>query len=107
MAVELRQAKSDVERSNEELLRSNDELRQFAFVASHDLQEPLRSITSFCNLLKEVYQGRFDEQADMFIDRIVNGAKRMKALVTDLAGLFPRRARSAYGLSKGGLCRSR
>lgn len=84
VAVELLQAKADLERSNEELLRSNDELRQFAFVASHDLQEPLRSITSFCNLLKEEYAGRLDDQADMFIDRIVSGAKRMKALVTDL-----------------------
>ncbi|HVT28299.1 MAG TPA: response regulator [Lacipirellulaceae bacterium] len=84
VAIELRQAKGDLERSNEELLRSNEELRQFAFVASHDLQEPLRSITSFCNLLKEEYQGRLDEQADTFIERIVNGAKRMKALVMDL-----------------------
>lgn len=84
VAVELRQAKAELEQANEELIRSNDELRQFAFVASHDLQEPLRSITSFCNLLKDEYHGRLDEQADNFIDRIVNGAKRMKALVTDL-----------------------
>ena len=84
VAVQLQQAKSDLERSNEELLRSNDELRQFAFIASHDLQEPLRSITSFCNLLKEDYEGRLDAQADTFIARIVNGAIRMKALITDL-----------------------
>jgi signal transduction histidine kinase len=84
VAVELRQAKAELERANEELLQSNDELRQFAFVASHDLQEPLRSITSFCNLLKEEYRDRLDEQADCYIERIVNGAKRMKALVTDL-----------------------
>jgi light-regulated signal transduction histidine kinase (bacteriophytochrome) len=71
-------------RSNDELMRSNDELRQFAFVASHDLQEPLRSITSFCNLLKEDYQGQLDSQADDYVERIVNGARRMKALVTDL-----------------------
>ncbi|MEX0613999.1 MAG: response regulator [Pirellulales bacterium] len=84
VAVELRQAKAELEKANEELMRSNDELRQFAFVASHDLQEPLRSITSFCNLLKDEYYGRLDEQANNFIERIVNGAKRMKALVTDL-----------------------
>jgi two-component system NtrC family sensor kinase len=84
VAAELQQAKSDLERSNAELSRSNDELRQFAFVASHDLQEPLRSITSFCNLLKSEYHDRLDEQANNFVDRIVNGAKRMKALVTDL-----------------------
>ena len=84
IAIELRQAKADLERANDELLRSNDELKQFAFIASHDLQEPLRSITSFCNLLKESYEGQFDEQADAFIARIVNGAKRMKALITEL-----------------------
>jgi light-regulated signal transduction histidine kinase (bacteriophytochrome) len=82
--VQLQQAKDDLERSNEELLHSNDELRQFAYIASHDLQEPLRSITSFCNMLKEDYEGRLDAEADTFIDRIVNGAKRMKALITDL-----------------------
>jgi DNA-binding response OmpR family regulator len=84
VAIELRQAKSELEKSNEELLRSNDELRQFAFVASHDLQEPLRSITSFCDMLNDNYRGRLDEQADNYIERIVNAAKRMKALVTSL-----------------------
>src|SRR3990172_5243012 len=82
--VELRQAKVELERANQELTRSNDELRQFAYIASHDLQEPLRSVTSFCNLLKEKYQGRLDEQADNYIERVVQGAKRMKALVTGL-----------------------
>ena len=84
VAVDLRLAKAELEKVNQDLTRSNDELRQFAFVASHDLQEPLRSITSFCNLLKEEYHGRFDELADSYIERIINGAKRMKALVTDL-----------------------
>jgi two-component system NtrC family sensor kinase len=84
VASELQKAKTELEKANEELVRSNDELRQFAFVASHDLQEPLRSITSFCNMLKDEYHGRLDEQANNFIERIVNGAKRMKALVTDL-----------------------
>jgi DNA-binding response OmpR family regulator len=84
VAVELRQAKAELERINIKVMRSNDELRQFAFVASHDLQEPLRSITSFCSLLKDEYQGRLDEQADNYIERVVNGAKRMKALVIAL-----------------------
>jgi two-component system NtrC family sensor kinase len=83
-AAELRQAKAELEKTNEELTRSNDELRQFAFVASHDLQEPLRSVTSFCNLLKEEYQGRLDDEADNYIERIVQGAKRMKSLVVAL-----------------------
>ncbi|MEX2317831.1 MAG: ATP-binding protein [Pirellulales bacterium] len=86
MLAEIRRRDDELEQSNNELLRSNEELRQFAFVASHDLQEPLRSITSFCNLLEAEYRGRLDEQADNYIDRIVNGAKRMKALVTDLLG---------------------
>jgi two-component system NtrC family sensor kinase len=83
-ALELRQAKTELERANQELMRSNDELRQFAFIASHDLQEPLRSVTSFCNLLKEEYQDKLDEQADNYIERVVQGAQRMKALVTGL-----------------------
>lgn len=86
MLAEIRRRDDELNRSNEELLRSNDELRQFAYVASHDLQEPLRSITSFCDLLKDDYLGQFDEQADDYIERIVSGAKRMKSLVTDLLG---------------------
>jgi signal transduction histidine kinase len=84
VARQMQQAKEELEQSNEELIRSNDELRQFAFVASHDLQEPLRSVISFCNLLKEECQGKLDADADDFIERIVGGAMRMKALVTDL-----------------------
>jgi signal transduction histidine kinase len=84
MLAEIRRRDDELEQSNDELLRSNDELRQFAFVASHDLQEPLRSITSFCNILKEEYGGRFDSQADEYIERIVNGSMRMKSLITDL-----------------------
>jgi len=84
VAAELRKAKVELETANEELMSSNDELRQFAFVASHDLQEPLRSIASFCNLLRGEYQAQLDEQANDYIDRIVSGAKRMKAVVTGL-----------------------
>ena len=84
MLAEIRRRDDELQQFNDELLRFNEELRQFAFVASHDLQEPLRSITSFCNLLKEECQGQMDSRADDYVQRIVNGAKRMKNLVTDL-----------------------
>lgn len=83
-ARQMRRAKAKLEQANAQLIQSNEELRQFACLASHDLQEPLRSITSFCNLLKEKCGGKLDQDADDFIRRIVNGAKRMKALVQGL-----------------------
>jgi PAS domain S-box-containing protein len=82
--TERKRAESELRNRAEELARSNRELEQFAYVASHDLQEPLRTVSGFAELLAKRYQKQLGEEADEYIGFITAGTRRMKSLIEDL-----------------------
>lgn len=83
-AITLQVQNEDLARSNQELTRSNQELQNFAYVASHDLQEPLRSIGGFSGLLARKYKGKLDAKADEYLDFLVAASTRMQRMIVDL-----------------------
>ena len=92
-AERLMRLNRDIQRSNESLALMNQDLERFAFIASHDLQEPLRMITAYSQLLIKSHHGDFGGDANKYVSHIVNGAKRMRDLLADLLAYTAIRAR--------------
>ena len=82
--TDMKEAEEALQEYAEDLARSNEDLERFAYVSSHDLQEPLRAIVSFSQILERRYKGQLDADADDYIDFIVEGGTRMQALIQDL-----------------------
>ena len=82
--IEAETLRAEADEANEKLVASNLQMEQFAYVASHDLKEPLRTTTSFIKLLQKKYQGKLDEQADKYIYFITDASERMKVLIDDI-----------------------
>jgi PAS domain S-box-containing protein len=92
-AERLARLNADLQRSNEVLALTNQDLERFAFIASHDLQEPLRMITAYSQLLIKSFPGEFDSQASAYVDNIVDGTTRMRDLLADLLAYTEIRSR--------------
>jgi signal transduction histidine kinase len=97
--AEVEQQQRSLEQRATDLARSNADLEQFAYVASHDLQEPLRKVASFCQLLEQRYAGQLDERGEQYLAFAIDGAKRMQQLIEDLL-TFSRVGRRSSGFGR-------
>jgi len=95
MTRELEKQTEELEQQTKELARSNAELEQFAYIASHDLQQPLRAVASCCQILESDFGDQIDEDGKVWLQRAADGAERMKQLVKDLLA-FSRIGADAY-----------